>query len=250
MEKSPKSEEAAMKDKEVLVIYKSKYGATERYAKWIAEELGCEAIPAKEAKLKRIRDYDMLIFGGGLYAGTIGGISKLTGRFEDLKKKHLMVFTCGLTEPGDNGYYTYLITRNFTEVMRKRIHFFFFPGAIDKDKLSWLDKKLMTAVMKSQAKKDPEHAEDYLAMKHDLVDRKYIGSLVEKAQGILQEDRDKRAYQQQLRQEALQRAQEEEEAAQKAFEEKKARFAAMDQAEFEARKARILAKEAEKEKKE
>lgn len=87
-------------------------------------------------------------------------------------------------------------------------------------------------------------------MKHDLVDRKYIGSLVEKAQGILQEDRDKRAYQQQLRQEALQRAQEEEEAAQKAFEEKKARFAAMDQAEFEARKARILAKEAEKEKKE
>ena len=90
MEKSPKSEEAAMKDKEVLVIYKSKYGATERYAKWIAEDLGCEAIPAKEAKLKRIRDYDMLIFGGGLYAGTIGGISKLITR--DTAKVTYLVF--------------------------------------------------------------------------------------------------------------------------------------------------------------
>ena len=217
-----------MNDKKILVIYKSKYGATERYARWIAQELGCEAIPSKEAKYDRIKDYDMLIFGGGLYAGTIGGISRLTSRFEDLKKKHLLVFTCGLTEPGDNGYYSYLITRNFTEVMRRQIHFFFYPGAIDKDKLGWMDKLLMTAVMKGQAKKDPAHAEDYLAMKHDLTDRKFIGTLIEKVNAIFAEEEEKRARQQQIREEARLRQEAEEAAAQAAFEEKKARFAAMD----------------------
>ena len=30
-----------------IVIYKSKYGSTESYAKWIADELGCEAVDAK-----------------------------------------------------------------------------------------------------------------------------------------------------------------------------------------------------------
>lgn len=64
--------------KDVLVVYKSRYGAVERYAKWIAEKLECEAMPVSQVKTATLLEYRMLIFGGGLYMGRINGISSLT----------------------------------------------------------------------------------------------------------------------------------------------------------------------------
>ena len=66
--------------KDVLVVYKSRYGAVERYAKWIAEKLECEAMPVSQVKTATLLEYRMLIFGGGLYMGRINGISSLTRR--------------------------------------------------------------------------------------------------------------------------------------------------------------------------
>ena len=37
-----------------IVIYKSKYGSTKDYAKWISEELGCKCYDAKEVKAESI----------------------------------------------------------------------------------------------------------------------------------------------------------------------------------------------------
>ena len=101
----------------MLVVYKSRYGAVERYAKWIAEKLECEAMPVSQVKTATLLEYRMLIFGGGLYMGRINGISSLTRRFQELADKTLFVFTAGLTEPTEDGYYTFLYTRNFTEKM-------------------------------------------------------------------------------------------------------------------------------------
>ncbi len=188
--------------KDVLVIYKSRYGATERYAKWIAEALDCEAMPVKQVKSSTLSQYRMLIFGGGLYMGRINGIAALTRRFQELKDKTLFVFTAGLTEPGDDGYYTFLYTRNFTEKMRKRIHFFAFPGAVDGQKLSRFHRFVMGAVMKERAQKDPANAGAYLSMQMDYVQPRYIEPLTEKAQGILDEWADKKRRQEEIRRQA------------------------------------------------
>jgi len=51
-----------------IVIYKSRYGSTKAYAKWIAEELGCEAVEAKTVKAEDLERYDTIVYGGGLYA--------------------------------------------------------------------------------------------------------------------------------------------------------------------------------------
>lgn len=93
----------------MLVVYKSRYGAVERYAKWIAEKLKCEAMPVSQVKTATLLEYRMLIFGGGLYMGRINGISSLTRRFQELADKTLFVFTAGLTEPTEDGYYTFYI---------------------------------------------------------------------------------------------------------------------------------------------
>ena len=61
-----------------IVIYKSKYGSTKDYAMWIAEELGCEAKDAKSVKVLDLLAYDTIIYGGGLYAEIIAGVSLIT----------------------------------------------------------------------------------------------------------------------------------------------------------------------------
>ena len=195
--------------KDVLVVYKSRYGAVERYAKWIAEKLECEAMPVSQVKTATLLEYRMLIFGGGLYMGRINGISSLTRRFQELADKTLFVFTAGLTEPTEDGYYTFLYTRNFTEKMRKRIHFFAFPGAVDGRKLGRFHRWAMRMAMKERAQKDPANAQAYLAMQMDFVDVRYIEPLVEKARGILQEWQEKKAHQDEIRRRAQQEMPEE-----------------------------------------
>ena len=58
-----------------IVIYKSKYGSTKKYGKWIADELGCEITDAKDFKTENLKNYDTIIYGGGLYAEVIAGVS-------------------------------------------------------------------------------------------------------------------------------------------------------------------------------
>ena len=37
-----------------IVIYKTKYGSTKTYADWIAQELGCDAVDAKNRRFVEI----------------------------------------------------------------------------------------------------------------------------------------------------------------------------------------------------
>ena len=62
-----------------IVIYKSKYGATDRYAAWIGEELDCPVVELENFDKKSIDNYDNIIYGGGVHAGGIRG-------WEDFKK--------------------------------------------------------------------------------------------------------------------------------------------------------------------
>ena len=57
-----------------IVIYKSKTGFTERFAKWIGEELSCDVIPYARRSAINFDAYDTVIYGGGIYAGSIGGL--------------------------------------------------------------------------------------------------------------------------------------------------------------------------------
>lgn len=52
--------------KKVVVIYGSKYGTTEKYAKWISEELNCDLFSYKSIKKDNLLNYDTIIYGGGL----------------------------------------------------------------------------------------------------------------------------------------------------------------------------------------
>jgi len=73
------------------VIYKSKYGAAKKYAEWIAGELECEILEHSKGSASELSKCDLIIYGGGLYAGMISGIGLVTKN----PCKNLVVFTHG-----------------------------------------------------------------------------------------------------------------------------------------------------------
>ena len=59
-----------------IVIYGSHYGATKAYAEYIAGRLSCPCIPADKLKAEHLKGCAAVIFGGGVYAGSIAGWKK------------------------------------------------------------------------------------------------------------------------------------------------------------------------------
>lgn len=56
-----------------IVVYESKYGSTEKYAKWIGEELNCKVSKISDVTTEELLNYDNIVFGGWLQAGKIKG---------------------------------------------------------------------------------------------------------------------------------------------------------------------------------
>ena len=54
-----------------IVVYKSKYGATKKYAQWLCEETGFDMCEVSEAKVENLEEYEVIIFGGGIYASGV-----------------------------------------------------------------------------------------------------------------------------------------------------------------------------------
>ncbi len=73
-----------------IVLYTSKYGAAETYARWIAEALGCRAVPLDKFSKKELQGYDTFIYGGGVQAGGIRGLEQFTKWIKgDLKLRQM-----------------------------------------------------------------------------------------------------------------------------------------------------------------
>ncbi|MCL2753939.1 MAG: flavodoxin domain-containing protein [Defluviitaleaceae bacterium] len=133
----------------IAVIYKSKYGKTKRYAEWIAEALNAPLFEHTKLSPRQLNNYDVVIYGGGLYAGGINGIKLVKGNF----CKSLIVFTVGVADPKDSDY-THILENAFTTEKLSKIKTFHLRGGIDYIKLSPIH-RLMMAAMKKLIEKKP-----------------------------------------------------------------------------------------------
>ncbi len=77
-----------------IILYQSKYGATKKYVKWLAEITGYDYIETKQAHMKTVSQYDMIVLAGGIYASGISGLSFLKQHISELKKKKNCCFLC------------------------------------------------------------------------------------------------------------------------------------------------------------
>lgn len=168
-----------------IVIYKSKYGATKRYAEWISEALKCEITEAKNIKAADLLKYDTIIYGGGLYAEVINGVTLITKNFDMLKDKKLIVFTTAITPLSYREYYDkYVIEKNFKSEMLDYIKVFNFMGKMLTDELSLVHKAALKSLKKiMMGKENPTELEKLLVnlcdYNDDECDKNFINELID-----------------------------------------------------------------------
>ena len=168
-----------------IVIYKTKYGSTKTYAEWIAQELGCESIDAKEVKADALSKYDTIIYGGGLYAEIINGVSLITKNLEKLKDKKIIIFTTGITPSNVRAYYDgEVIEKNFKNGVPENIKIFNFLGKMVLEELTLVHRTALKALKKIMSgKENPTDMEKMLIelcdADGDFSDRNSIAPLVE-----------------------------------------------------------------------
>ena len=139
-----------------LVLYFTIYGSTKKYAEWIAEELRGDIFDIKDVKDDQLYEYDIIIVGGGLYAGNIKGINLIIENYEKIKDKKLVIFTCGLADY-NKAKNSENIYKRLEKVLSKnildKIKVFYLRGYIDYKKLSLKHKIMMWMLKKMTEKK-------------------------------------------------------------------------------------------------
>ena len=180
--------------KKTAVVFQSKYGATRKYAEWIAEELSCDLFERKKVNRAELEPYDTILYGGGLYAGGVNGIDFLTKNFDRFRGKNLILFTCGLADPADKDNTDHIgkgLDRVFTGRMRERIKVFHLRGAIDYSRLGPVHRSMMAMLCRLTRRKDPAslRGEDREMLATygkavDFTDRASIAPVVEYVRGL------------------------------------------------------------------
>ena len=142
-----------------IILYTSKYGATKRYAEWIATETGYDCIETKKAKIDEVKQYDTIILGGGIYASGIAGLSFLKKNIGRLKGKKIIVFCCGAS-PYEKSAFDAVVQHNFKGEL-SGIPCFYCRGAFDLSEMTFRDRMLCKMLRKAISRKNPDEYETW-----------------------------------------------------------------------------------------
>lgn len=167
-----------------VVIYKSKTGFAKKYAQWISEELSADIFEVSSFNLNSLSSYDIVIYGGSLYAVGINGLKNITENLEKLKDKKLIVYATGMS-PWKEETISEIKNKNFTLDQQEYIKFFYLRGGFDFSKLSFFDKMLMRLLkykIQSKNKEDLTSDEKGMLASYDkpvdFTDKKNIQQIV------------------------------------------------------------------------
>ena len=166
-----------------IILYKSKYGATRKYADWLSESTGFACLETDKADIGVVAEYDVIVLGGGIYASGVAGLSFLKKNIAKLKDKKLIVFCCGAS-PFDQEAFEEAVRHNMKGEL-EGIPCFYCRGAWDEDRMTFRDRILCRMLQKAVAKMNPEEYEPWqkalmcaVGQKCDWTDRSYLEPLI------------------------------------------------------------------------
>lgn len=137
----------------ILVGYKSKTAFTKRYAEVIAEDVAASVMDLKDITLDILNEYDIFVYGGGIYAGMINGLKQAKELFAKSNVNEMVVFATGGTpneaigEVLDNIWNTNLTPEELEKIAR-----FYMQGGIDYSTMKLADKMIMKMLSSMLAK--------------------------------------------------------------------------------------------------
>lgn len=164
-----------------IIIYKSKTGFARRYAGWLVEDLGCEAVPYNKRGTVDLGGYDTVILAGGLYAGMLAGMGWLKQQLPALEGKKVAALAVGAT-PAESPELAKALETCFSAV--PSVRGFYCQGGLDYERMGVLNRMVLT-MLRGMLKNQPEQAEmmDVLSTSFDAADRKYLEPVLAWARG-------------------------------------------------------------------
>lgn len=126
-----------------VVIYKSRYGAAEQYARWIAESLNVKAMKNDEVSESNLKDADVVIAGSAIYMGKILLKSWLEKNAGVLQNKTLLLFIVGATPPKEKSKTEQYFRNNVPAALQSNCRYYYLQGKSYYKELSWPDKFLL-----------------------------------------------------------------------------------------------------------
>ncbi len=170
--------------KKGIIVYRSRYGATKKYADWIKEETGFDLVEMKNAVADEVMQYDTVIFCGGIYASGIAGLSFLRKNRRKQSESRIFVLCVGAS-PYDEKAFRELKEHNLKEDL-KEIPVFYGRGAWDESAMTFIDRTMCGMLKKVVAKKDPASCEPWMkalleasGKNCDWTDKSYLKPLFE-----------------------------------------------------------------------
>ena len=162
-----------------IVIYKGKYGATEQYARWIGEELSLPVVDSKDIKENDLSYYDFLLIGTSVYIGKLQIQNWLKDNLNYLRGKKIFLFQVAATPPEEKEKRQAYNRASIPEEIMKDCEFYFLPGRMFMQKLSWKDRVMLK--MGARLTKDPK-AKKGMLTDYDNVRKENIAALLNSVQ--------------------------------------------------------------------
>lgn len=136
-----------------LIVYSGKYGCTSKCVSLLEEGLSgtVKSVNLKTDPLPDLNDFDKVIIGGSIYIGRIHKTCKqfCIDHLDTLKTKTVGLFICC----GDAEQINLYADSAFPSVLREHaVTLSCFGGEFQLDSMKWLDKLMIKAVIKSNAK--------------------------------------------------------------------------------------------------
>ena len=169
------------------VVYCSQTGFTEKYARWLAEELDCVATPFRMRSDVDLDTTDLLVFCSWFHAASIKGARWLKKAMESHPNLPVIVLATGATPRPGAGWSTEdgineAFARTFPKSEYPDLPCFYCHGGYDFDKLGAADKLAMRMFYKMHGKsEDPKEREMLAIMRKgfDGTRREYLAPLLE-----------------------------------------------------------------------
>ena len=142
-----------------IILFQSKYGATKKYADWLAEMTGYDCAETKNANAVDLKPYDVILLGGGVYASGIAGFQFIKKNIGQLADKKIAVFAVGAS-PYDEKAILQMRDLHFKNELRS-IPLFYCRGAWDEETMKFTDRALCKMLQKAVAKQNPDEYEPW-----------------------------------------------------------------------------------------
>lgn len=168
-----------------LVVHASKYGSARRYAEWIGEGLGAAVVAADEVRADRLAAEDLVVLCAAIYGPQLRGSDLLRDAMRRGTATRFILVTVGLSDPALTTKRDELVAAKLDAPLRGRLEVVHLRGAMDRERLTFVERSMMAGIRTALAAKRDRTAEDQSMLdvlepvRVDLTDRAAIAPVLE-----------------------------------------------------------------------